>query len=541
MLGPPLGFGLAAICGWPLLQPGAEATDQPGRAAARAERRAEAARRLDGAVAHLNRRAAIERVSSAEIADATRSLLDEAHAQRSAILKAPSSPLFVTRDGLSAAGRVLIERLEGADEHGLDPDTFGLDAIHAAREAATAPETRGAPLKLTEEARERLLDALTTLARMPTPTALAEALVANAPGDDAAPNMSQPVLAGQFELHRKARLERARELGRVEAMMREALALYAARLAPGRRDALSQALRRLAHTRDDRAASEAALLALAPTRGEYQGLVRALARYRGLASHGGWGMVEAPDAPPRWGERDAWVTTLRRRLALEGLLEAEPEGAWDEELEAALRRARERYGLSPWGDFDDALANRLNVPVEARLAQLALNMHRWRAIPFDRNGTYVRINVPSRRGEVVRNGTRVFQFDVEVDGEVPSGSAHLTAVRASSEGSLAFTVSRPDGVATVGSLGSGAAVRVPQSQRLAQWLMRLTGRPRLPTSGGVVGLTPHVPLHVTELTASTDPRGERLQFHEDGGGRRDQEALQALARSGQPGAPWMRW
>ncbi|MEO1268666.1 MAG: hypothetical protein AAFX99_11250, partial [Myxococcota bacterium] len=348
----------------------AEATDRPDRSSA--DRRAEAARRLDDAMAILNAKASIDKVSNAEIAQATEALLNET--QRHTTLKVPPqpAPLFVTTNGWSPAATALLAQLERVHEHGLDRDAFGLDTL-AKPPAVTQDPTP--PLKLTPEARERIIDTLSMHAQMPNPHMLSGMLLSDAPeGCRSAPcivGLEQPVLAGQFELLRATRMARALELAQSEVRLREALALYTTRMAPGRPDTLPLLLGRLASATHSRTQAEAALEGLSPRRGEYRGLAQALERYRGIARRGGWGTVELPRRLPRWGERSTTVDALRWRLMAEGLLQADPEGVWDHDLEAALRRARERYGLSAWGGLDAELVARLNVPCEGRLAQLA--------------------------------------------------------------------------------------------------------------------------------------------------------------------------
>jgi murein L,D-transpeptidase YcbB/YkuD len=114
----------------------------------------------------------------------------------------------------------------------------------------------------------------------------------------------------------------------------------------------------------------------------YEAGRRALAEYRAIAAHGGWGRV--PDGPKLVpGTDDPRVPALRQRLAATGDYapgaDAAPAGTtYDPALVAAVRTFQARHQMSPDGVVGAGTLRELNVPVAARIDQLRLNLERGR-------------------------------------------------------------------------------------------------------------------------------------------------------------------
>lgn len=159
----------------------------------------------------------------------------------------------------------------------------------------------------------------------------------------------------------------------------------------------------------------ASLQALAPTQPGYAALMRALARYRAIASRGGWPGVDSGPALRR-GDSGPRVEQLRRRLETTGD-SAAPDGAsefFDAALEEAVRRFQRRANLEPDGIAGSATLAQLNVPVEARVAQIRANMERWRWLPADLGRRHVRVNIADFRLEARADGAVEREHDVVV-------------------------------------------------------------------------------------------------------------------------------
>lgn len=124
------------------------------------------------------------------------------------------------------------------------------------------------------------------------------------------------------------------------------------------------------------------LAALAPTDPRYRSLLQARDRYRALCARGGWAAL--PAGPPlKEGAQDPVVPALRARLAAEGYaVPASPEpDRLDAALAAVLAQFQARHGLEADGVLGRATRTALDLPATARLAQIELNLERWRWAP----------------------------------------------------------------------------------------------------------------------------------------------------------------
>ena len=162
----------------------------------------------------------------------------------------------------------------------------------------------------------------------------------------------------------------------------------------------------LAAARDGASAREVLSL-LEPRHAEYRHLREALRQYRAAAEAGGWlpvplprGVLLARDGEPADPEV---LHRLCERLAATGDLpggreQCGPDGGLPREygkvLEEAVRSFQARHGLTVDGVVGPRTIAALNMPVEGRIAQIALNMDRWRRLPDDLGNRHVRVNIP---------------------------------------------------------------------------------------------------------------------------------------------------
>jgi len=134
----------------------------------------------------------------------------------------------------------------------------------------------------------------------------------------------------------------------------------------------------------------------------------AIARYRAIEAAGGW-----PTLPgePAYGPGDtsSRIPVLRQRLRIEGDLPPDADvdsPHFDQEVEEAVKRAQHRYGVREDGIVDERTRAALNIPVEARIAQLERDREQWREVPADIGGRSVLVNIPAYTLEAV-DGDRV--------------------------------------------------------------------------------------------------------------------------------------
>ena len=129
------------------------------------------------------------------------------------------------------------------------------------------------------------------------------------------------------------------------------------------------------------------LRALAPGNSQYQALRRALADYRAMAAKGGWAPLPRTMRVSK-GQTSRAAGLIARRLAASGdysgpVPGADGTAAYSVELLEAVKRFQRRHGLTDDGIIAPAVIAEMNVPAEQRVAQIALNMERWRWLPRD--------------------------------------------------------------------------------------------------------------------------------------------------------------
>jgi L,D-transpeptidase YcbB len=217
--------------------------------------------------------------------------------------------------------------------------------------------------------------------------------------------------------HRGAQ-EEERETGAAafDVRLSSALAAFGADLAHGRIDPASIDAAFKAERREvdlaaalalaDDGEGERFLAELRPPHPEYEALRLTLIGYRTRAAEGPWPSVDARRAL-RPGTRDAAVAALRARLRASHEL---PDSAvldsplFDEDVEAGVRAFQDHHGIRATGIVDETTRAALNVPLEVRLAQIALNLERWRWLPATLGDPHIRVNIPQYRLEVRRGG-----------------------------------------------------------------------------------------------------------------------------------------
>jgi murein L,D-transpeptidase YcbB/YkuD len=146
---------------------------------------------------------------------------------------------------------------------------------------------------------------------------------------------------------------------------------------------------------------------LTPRHPQYAALRETLAELRKQEARGGWPRVPRTRLKP--GDRSAAVSVIARRLAASGdyrgTAPAENAAAtYDAPLVEAVKRFQARHGLNADGIVGAEVVAEMNVPIAARIAQIQLNLERWRWLPRELGDRYILVNIPEYHLEVWDGG-----------------------------------------------------------------------------------------------------------------------------------------
>jgi L,D-transpeptidase YcbB len=175
---------------------------------------------------------------------------------------------------------------------------------------------------------------------------------------------------------------------------------------------------------------------LGPVHPEYAQLRKAWAALR---PHRDAEWVRIPNVTLRPGQSHAAVIQVRYRLVASGELpfdavrntDRQYLSRYDPLVVKAVRGFQEHHGIKATGILDARTVAALNVPISQRVAQVALNLERWRWLPDDLGARHIRVNVPRFYVEAYENGRPVLSIRAIVGkegDETPIFSESMTHV-----------------------------------------------------------------------------------------------------------------
>jgi L,D-transpeptidase YcbB len=153
----------------------------------------------------------------------------------------------------------------------------------------------------------------------------------------------------------------------------------------------------------------------------YERMRTALSSFHAAAERGGWPQVPGGETL-REGERNPAVAVLRQRLIL-GTDPREAELAragaqdptlFDVQLKEAVQHFQHRHSIDADGAVGGGTLKELNHTVEERIAEMKLNLDRWRWLPNELGERFVMVNIAGFELEVVDQGRAIESMSVVV-------------------------------------------------------------------------------------------------------------------------------
>ena len=134
-----------------------------------------------------------------------------------------------------------------------------------------------------------------------------------------------------------------------------------------------------------------------PPHAEYAALQKALDDLNGQKEKGGW--LKVPSAKS--------VNELKQRLTASGHMKGD-------DLPAAVKSFQELHSLPATGIVDDKTLAAINVPLDWRIRQVAINLQRWRYMPDDLGERHFLVNIPYYHLMARESGKTVMDIRVVV-------------------------------------------------------------------------------------------------------------------------------
>lgn len=154
--------------------------------------------------------------------------------------------------------------------------------------------------------------------------------------------------------------------------------------------------------------------------GQYYNLRKALQVYRAAKDKGGWTAIQFPSTTKmlKPGDADPAVLQTKKRLAATGEFKGTEDEKYDSALADAIAAYRKRNNILG-ENLTAMLVEHLNVPVDARIKTILVNMERcrWISPEIAESKELVAVNIPAYRMVYRRDGKTILESNVVVGKE----------------------------------------------------------------------------------------------------------------------------
>lgn len=351
-------------------------------------------------------------------------------------LGAPTGHMYLASGGsLTESGKLVLETLEGADMHALDPGEFVTDKLKRSLGKLDELGPRRpdpAALKLTDDERDEAVKAFKAANLSADDPKATRKLVALLSGADS----PVPRLKKALDAFHSFEKESASTIAEAELMLADALVHFAWTLRYQNaawfrgqevpKDLYENVFFRSVLARDLLAAAEADTLpdfvaSLTPPHDQYAKLQKEMLRYREIVKNGGW--KDIGKASLKKGSKGKKVVELKQRLAAEGYFP--PTGVelpsdhtftdvFDDNLEQAVKDYQKTHQMDVTGESSRIFWSSINTSARDRLDAIELTLRRWQSSRIGADSHYVLVNLPDFHAEAWTDGQRDMRFRIVV-------------------------------------------------------------------------------------------------------------------------------
>ena len=162
-----------------------------------------------------------------------------------------------------------------------------------------------------------------------------------------------------------------------------------------------------------------------PVNAQYKSMNLALKQYAGIKKAGGWkAIINVIKKTYRTGDTSTVISKIKQRLMMDSTYkQTDTTASFTADFLATIKRAQKQFGLKEDGIINASLVKALNIPVEARIEQLLINMERMRWMPKPAVGNRIIANIPDYKLFVFDSSKMVFEMKI-----VAGTAAHKTVV-----------------------------------------------------------------------------------------------------------------
>ncbi len=149
-----------------------------------------------------------------------------------------------------------------------------------------------------------------------------------------------------------------------------------------------------------------------PVYRQYTLLKNQLKKYQSIKNAGGFPIIAIMKKSLKKSDSSALVATIKKWLFIAGdLPQNNASNVFDDNLEVAVKKLQERFGLKVDGIIGTSLVKEMNEPIEVRMQQIVVNMERSRWLPVTVSSDYLLINIPEFKLHAYEHDSLLWSMD----------------------------------------------------------------------------------------------------------------------------------